>query len=1239
MFSPTYVQLKYWFYPIGNTPAVNLLRDIPVYQEKEQETTRILCLACGDPRNLLFSLWCERGHKTLPTLSFTCCDIEPAVLARNVVLFTLITKGVPSTELWELFYHFYIPTGTLSILRTHSAGLVEASDSIEKWASSPYGKYIQYVNKATLQELRRYWARYASTEKFPEARTAIARRSKEIGSMSVLTGIRSAGPLWCNAIETMGNMYREFWRTGVVAGNSEDLSRLKDKGEVNPMFAVSSAASRGFAVHYGAEPLLGFHLPQAFQEEGPKKRGAMSEQSKRAVAIAKSQFKAWCDSFNDFVSNDRVRVGFFCGEALALSHDLQLAVTLDQKPICRTYVKPWSACPLLLDGHVNLTSPFHVIDTSNLGDHVGLINMVSATAPLLRRTASSVLYTESLLMASEDVSTSLSKFLGSDVATFSLLIGLAPSGLLTGVTLDAVANEAALFGIVQGDTSAQKQFRMRVSWKYPQFSDASVVGVLGSCNESKLQVSFEPRELADYLFDIYKTMFAHEDMSKMMAKLVRTKAAPYVIELQRYTRAGMAALLRLVRATVQVDWEQTMHLFNNHLETDRSLIVGSNSLQELYMVNFGAIPPLKAMLTPSFAQHLHVFGVWTNDCLKGSLYQVLSGFGLPLRPKSGEKGILGIDDTPPVVHLVLVVPREKLTVFTGKTPDEIGTPALHISVTQTSGQHQYENCFYSFQAFFGSLAYDDSNMNASIPKEDEHGWLGSADLVVTCAVPAFGLLLGPKDGIRAALRINTNPDSSVRFAHLGMRNAVFETGFSDGKRLFVCRDAPKLDILRSSSMQHEWIKKVSMQMQSSIQTLAKLNASHRATHLQSHIDFPQDSTESKALSTGAVVTVVEHSPNTVMLRIGSSLKRQVVFPIPIQGSHSKTKVARKSSWVEVVVPIFTALDGDRFDSWTQIVFEPGHPPLCWSIPRVNLELQPLITFSIKSDVSWLSTFMGTTISDAERPLGNPNQATTSNAKSDLKQSLGILFLSFAGLNESFKGPSKTFQLALETTGAHTLIFATGIRLDLDLGSVVMEAYVVPFTIPRVKELLQPLEALQNTEPRAILVSNDESILWKRMLPALAERCRTWNHKSTCEYRRKGAPLSTEEGKSPLCSCGEGKISGPELAKLGVKEWAPFAKYAIRVAIAPIFPVPYVESSMSDLFKLSREAKPRLAAGTSALVSTGQTEKLAGDLAKCDSCGKAGDRLLVCGGCRKARYCGAECQKADRKEHKRNCVKG
>lgn len=66
MFYPTYIQLKYLFYPTGNTPAVNLLRDSRAWESySTHDALEILSLACGDPRNILFTLWNEGGHGEL----------------------------------------------------------------------------------------------------------------------------------------------------------------------------------------------------------------------------------------------------------------------------------------------------------------------------------------------------------------------------------------------------------------------------------------------------------------------------------------------------------------------------------------------------------------------------------------------------------------------------------------------------------------------------------------------------------------------------------------------------------------------------------------------------------------------------------------------------------------------------------------------------------------------------------------------------------------------------------------------------------------------------------------------------------------------------------------------------------------------------------------------------------------------------------------------------------------------
>jgi hypothetical protein len=70
MLTNTRLSLANLFYPIGDTPAVNLLRD-RLSADGEGKIVKILSLGCGDPRNLLFSLWCEDGYSMCSQYAMT----------------------------------------------------------------------------------------------------------------------------------------------------------------------------------------------------------------------------------------------------------------------------------------------------------------------------------------------------------------------------------------------------------------------------------------------------------------------------------------------------------------------------------------------------------------------------------------------------------------------------------------------------------------------------------------------------------------------------------------------------------------------------------------------------------------------------------------------------------------------------------------------------------------------------------------------------------------------------------------------------------------------------------------------------------------------------------------------------------------------------------------------------------------------------------------------------------------
>ncbi|KAL8726803.1 MAG: hypothetical protein Q9166_006485 [cf. Caloplaca sp. 2 TL-2023] len=1208
MLTPTYIQLKYWIYPIGNTPAVNLLRDTSISALKD---VRVLCLACGDPRSILFTLWLESGH------------------ARNAVLLTLIADSnqwscpdsMKYQAIWNLFYHMLIPKSDLTLLQEHATKLVEASESLQGWLASSYGEFIQFTNEATLAELRQYWTQYKTDVSGminSDVRNGISQRSKEIGNSTFLHGLRSAGPLWISGMEVSSYVYRKYWETGVAGGTSAACQKLGDRGKglVNPMFAVSSAPFGEFAVHYGSEPLLGFHLVEAFRKLHSSGKLPLSAQGDRLVEAAKTQFNDWCRNFATFVENRRVCIQLFCGDAVALCHQLQLGITLGQHADHATfYAKPWKLQPLRLDGHAGQNEShwptldrFDVIDTSNLGDHIGLINMIVATAPLLRPQSTSILYTESLLAVSDDASSSLTAALGTDVATFSLLIGLAPLGVVTGTTLEAVSNEAGLQFIGSSSrldqSQTQKQHRLRISWKNPDVDPLSVSSELAAQGKTLKRVKVDATELAAWFFSMYHTIFAREDVSTLFSRLQRQQSKHYSTDMQRYTRAAIVALIRVVKTNVLTDWNRVIATFYDMLETDRSLLMGSNGLQE-------------------FVVHLALFGVWTLPVLADGPRRAQGKFNLPLRPRSNVEGILGEVDPPSIVHIILSIPRKQLDVFTKDKDKVVGTPAMHVSVEQPFGPQRYHNCFYTFHCYFGKFLQAENNGSQPIFEEDDKGWLGSADLVIICAVPTFGLLMGPRKGVKVSLRLNTNPGNLMLFSSkLGPLLKVYEVSMEDERRVLICRNPPYMDTGYSMASQQHWLQSSTNENDTGAAASIIFDSGHRASKLQIRTAFVKGSEEAKALVSGASVVVESMDLFTVNIKLGARLVRPLVFPFPVDSSNSKTRIARKSSWIEVEAAIHGTHQEDVFDTWTKLYALTNGPMPTGSIPRVSLEVQPVIPSTTKKDHRWLNTLMGGMLSDTEKQLKDKGSDLTAHSKIELKESLNIIFQSFAGFHPQAHGPVRSFQLTLKRNkSCHTLIFASSMRHDLDLGSVVLDAWVLPLTVPRVWKLDSALHGLLSAKPQPVSVylSDRESTLWKRMLPALAERCCTWDHKADCQYRIEGRiPLSIEENQNPLCSCGEGKVP-PNFATVNT-QWAPFAKYVTRIALAPVFSVPYVESILRS---------PDPVVSTAATVASS---------ARCDSCNTLSSELKVCGGCGKARYCSRECQKAEWKAHKIHCKK-
>ncbi|KAL8748220.1 MAG: hypothetical protein Q9184_007495 [Pyrenodesmia sp. 2 TL-2023] len=741
----------------------------------------------------------------------------------------------------------------------------------------------------------------------------------------------------------------------------------------------------------------------------------------------------------------------------------------------------------------------------------------------------------------------------------------------------------------------QSQYRLRLHWKAPNHT---------------ARVKIEPDDLAAWFLAVYKKMFVHEDLSTLFSRVTRMQNTHYSTDMPRYTRAALVALMRVVRTRTSTDWDRVMDKFLHLIESDRTLLVGSNSLQELNV-------------------HLALYAVWTLPVLAEGPREVQRQFNLPLRPRKNESGILGQANPPPIVYVVMSVPRRSLRPFTEGDVDGAGTPGLHLSIKQQFGPTQYENCFFSFLCCFGRSRPGGQTGEPSTFEEDQKGWRGSSDLFLACAVPTFGLLMGPRNGLKVSLVVNTSPENLMRFAKkLGPLLIVFETPLENEQRVSISTNPLHLDTKSSIKDQQKWLQALSTQRTTEAAACATFDARHQINKLVIRTMPVKESEEGKALTSRALVAVDPIDLFTIRLTIGDTSGRNISFPFPIQSYNSKTRVARRSSWVEIEAAIHVAPQKDPFNTWTYVSFLPDQSFALDYIPRVNLDIQPVMKSITQNDRVWLSEVIDA-MGIERKQIKLPE-----DSEIDMKYFFTIVFVSFMGFLPGRSTPARNLVLkSKRTEKPHAFIFVESLHHDLDLGSVVLDAYVMPLTTARFEALGATTQHLlqhslsSNINPALTLyLTNEAMTLWKRLLPALAERCRTWQHKDTCEYRKEGkVPLSVEVDENPLCSCGEGIV--PQDFTKDNAEWESMASYVTRIALSPVFPVPYVEARAGlDHDLPATQSGPQTGAQPTP------------SSLRCENCNESSTQLKNCAACGKAKYCSKECQRVAWKAHKLECKK-
>ncbi|KAG8739647.1 hypothetical protein FRC10_005349 [Ceratobasidium sp. 414] len=1162
MSCPLYPPSTGFFYPLGNTPAVPLTQDLSPGQSAD-----ILLLGCGDPRNILYTLYAD------VTVSST----------RNILLFCLIEEQKPIDRVWDIFYHFKINDQAIEILVRQSQRLYEHARNIETWRQSSYGSFLQLIDSRTLCELRRHWSHYAEFPSLPSSRLDKLRREQTIFSQNIIKNkpanigpSRSAGMLWLQAATPMADLYKHYWKTGTTSNLAGDIEKAKN---LNPTF-VYSLSGENFNPHDGTFP-QGFHLAPAFapiilDPMDPQATG----QTPSPTDIYKRQFKAWSKAFREARAADCITIRFYAGDAVAFCRALDIYASTGVPPT-HLFTSTWRSDLINLDEFTPTTPKYDVIETSNLMDHIGFLNLVLVTRPLLKENpaSQSVLYTEQLLSADENGTLPFLERICTTIPTLSALLGIAPLAWVSGFTSHSNVHES-LAGVSQSIE--------RIAWVDPMRGDYHA-------NSARPVVSFQADDLAHIMFGIYETMFRYEqDISGLLPNITRGRL--HSMAAIHYHRESVASLFQLVKRRVCLKtgtWDLVVEKFLDAIRRDRSRKVAMRYYEDLRL-------------------HLHLYGIYTADLLRDDPRSAVN----PVPPG----GLTNQQSFLPIICMVFTVPRTRLQVLL--QDHSIATPILQCNLgTADRGVV----AFSTIHAIWGKTVANPGSKTTI--EEDPQGMKGESDLVVLFWAPTR-IILGDITSISLAFK----PTIYAGMAYLdtlGPEFEIFSAHPDDEKYVKMFPYRPTLTPENPPTAQQTIAQFSTPSLSDSSATIWAVTGQAKdqksVVSLTARIEITSP-VEQHILLDGANVSATQISPCTMKLSIADH-DHLVPYSYPILGARHKLRVARKSHYIEIVVPVSEPLDAGGYSlDRTPILRHTTYTP--WNLHHIHTDRMPLLNTKDPENLQWVNAHTALQLSDRERAIMS-GQGDTKDATSKLfgaiKDTIHSLPNHYAG---TWGKKDSVFGLC-ETSGkVHTVLFVGGLRLDLASFTIVIDTAVIPLPDRTEKKLLPLLQKLEQANPVLRLSAmGDEAVAWRKLLPAFIERSRTWPHKANCEYDSKGkVPISIRPEESPICTCGQG--IGFNAVEWKVSSWKALLPFATRAAISPLFFVPYFENAARMVEDLQRGM---LGATDAEMASRLELTN------RCWGCGGPGKPdLLVCSKCRRARYCSTVCQRQDWKVHKKKC---
>ena len=348
------------------------------------------------------------------------------IKARSLILFTILLDGhrdeeIPYTKIWNMFHDFYIDQDCMDMISVQLEKLLKFSVDMDTWTNSPYANILKIINTETLHLLRIVWEQYAkmaSSDPSVDSHFRLSVKNvfkkyygDEKAWVSPLTW--SFGVFGAHTQAIARHHMAQFWKTGVA-----DIQNIPERLYCNPLFVYSASAKDKFAVNHLSNPLTAYHLSTAFPNltRDSSSQGQMRYDNpaslrsniSKIVQSAKTQFKDWCETFRHFVkdsSNGKLVIRFVAADPFAFCFALQKRNPETHIELLTNYSTTWSGVPLKLDapGANSIPLSYNVIDTADVINHQGCIELFISIVPLMEVSPVSTIQMETTTPWTEEI--------------------------------------------------------------------------------------------------------------------------------------------------------------------------------------------------------------------------------------------------------------------------------------------------------------------------------------------------------------------------------------------------------------------------------------------------------------------------------------------------------------------------------------------------------------------------------------------------------------------------------------------------------------------------------------------------------------------------------------------------------------------------------------------------------------------------------------------------------------------